>query len=105
MFSKTQITCRLSVYPTKVVAGHGVSVVASSRRRGFFTPHIFSFASNGGKIRRTYSDDSCVLDTIGMAPGIYIVKAHVYQGAQPWNQADAEASFEVTESTRCTKLK
>jgi hypothetical protein len=91
-----QITCRLSIYPHRVRAGERINAVASSPKRGFFTPHIFYFSADGGLVVRTNASDSCVVDTRGLTPGTYRLRAYVYQGADPWHQADADAIFEVT---------
>jgi hypothetical protein len=76
--------------------------VASSPRRGLLTPRVFCFGADGGSVVKTNAPDSCVVDTRGLRPGLYRLRAYVYQGASPRHQAEAEAVFEVTAST-CDK--
>jgi hypothetical protein len=91
-----QIDCSLAVWPRSVQAGQNVNAVAASPKRGWFTPRVFYFNGNGGRVVRTNASDSCFVDTTGLPPGVYRLWVYVYQGADPGHQNSAEAQFEVT---------
>lgn len=93
----TPVTMSLAIYPKTVKAGERVAAVATSSRRSIFLRPVFHFNTDGGKVTRTNAklQDSVTIDTTGVTPGMYMVRAHVYQGRESWHQADAETTFEV----------
>jgi len=80
--------------PAKVEAGVSVYLVAIPRCTAWFKRTLCFFCADGGKIVKM-AQYSGFIDTTGMVPGVYTVKAHIAQSADPWDQADAQATFEV----------
>ncbi len=88
-------TAACSAQPSSVMAGEPVRVTATASN--FNPKHTVSYAwsSTGGKV--SGNEATTTVDTNGLAPGTYTVKATVSDNAKHPNVADCNATFTVNE--------
>jgi hypothetical protein len=82
------VTQPMSVFPGEPVAANGSIVNLNPKK----VP-VFTWTSSGGVL--TPHDSSATIDTTGLAPGDYTVKAQMSSGKKPTDQSSCTAPFTV----------
>jgi hypothetical protein len=92
-----QIKLEVVLEPVAVHAGQRVYATAYVTDKKWFTTVRYWFCSDAGYMGGRMGSNVRHIDTTGLKPGLYTVKANVDQGDQPSDQANASATFMVRE--------
>ena len=89
------VSAACSAQPSSIMAGEPVKVTATPSNFNPKKTVSYAWSSTGGKV--SGKEATTTVDTAGLAPGTYTVKATVSDNAKHPNVADCSATFTVNE--------